>query len=421
MEPPQEAPTLAEITEFAKHLPLDEGIALLRRVHVAPSAAPAASTAVPAGEPVYTSWEDYLGRTTVSQRMLWCRKKAERANRKRLMSAEPDVKISGADVWALLEAARGRCEHCGSLAVETRPSTATGQPSPWEHVGRRIGSLGHRIARFNGGSNAPDNLCWSCLWCNTWPSERWLGATDHGGLQPPGALCGIPGCGVVRPEDADLPLLPDQCPDHDGALGELCATCRGIMRTVRREHWLGTRISLREEYRQQHNKCAQCDALLVLPTVSEIHRCRTVVTAPFGDKGSRARMDSLWGAGVPGHFTYQPWVEDSRSAAGAAGLAADEYVLMTAQSQHRCSGCAADAGMVSESVARIREELAQLRRVHGSLYPISFDPLSLDPWQARAIGTRRKALSAESPGGLRRLIGDDKRRATARRASVKTV
>jgi hypothetical protein len=266
MEPPREAPTLAEVSEFARQLPAEEAIALLGRVRAAPSAPPAAGTTAPAAEPVYTSWDDYLRRTTDPQRMLWCRKKAERANRKRLMSAEPDVKIRGADVWAVLEAARGQCEHCGSLAVETRPSTATGQPSPWEHVGRRIGSLGHRIARFNDGSNAPGNLCWSCLWCNTWPSERRIGATDHGGLQPPGALCGIAGCGVVRPKDADLPLLPDQCPDHGGALGELCATCLDIMRTVRSEHHLDARISLREEYRgipsaAQQVRAMRCAAL----------------------------------------------------------------------------------------------------------------------------------------------------------------
>ena len=184
MEPPREAPTLAELIAFAKQLPADDAEALLAKARPAPPTPAPGSTFVATEKPVYTSWEDYLERTTVSQRMLWCRKKAERANRKRLMSGEPQVKIRGENVWTVLETAHGRCEHCGSLAVETRPSTATGQPAPWEQVGRRIGSLGHRIARFNGGSNAPDNLCWSCLWCNTWLSERRRGATDHGGLQP---------------------------------------------------------------------------------------------------------------------------------------------------------------------------------------------------------------------------------------------
>lgn len=59
---------------------------------------------------------------------------------------------------AVLEAAKGRCESCGSLAVENRPSGPNGKPLPWAQVGRRIGSLGHRVARFNGGSNAPGNL-----------------------------------------------------------------------------------------------------------------------------------------------------------------------------------------------------------------------------------------------------------------------
>jgi hypothetical protein len=182
MEPSREAPTLAELIDFARQLPANDSEALLARARPAPPAPVPGSAAAPAGKPVYTSWEDYLTHTTVSERMLWCRKKAERANRKRLMSKEPDVKLCGAHVWAVLETARGRCEHCGSLAVEYRPSTPNGQPAPWEPVGRRIGSLGHRVARFNGGSNAPENLCWCCLWCNTWPSERRQGATDHGSI-----------------------------------------------------------------------------------------------------------------------------------------------------------------------------------------------------------------------------------------------
>lgn len=96
----------------------------------------------------------------------------------------PDVKITGADVWAVLEAAKGRCEHCRPLAVESRLSGPNGKPLSWAQVGRRIGSLGHRQARFSGGSNAPGNLSWTCLWCNTWPSERHPGATDHGGIPP---------------------------------------------------------------------------------------------------------------------------------------------------------------------------------------------------------------------------------------------
>lgn len=53
-----------------------------------------------------------------------------------------------------------------------------------QHVGRRIGSLGRRVPRFDGGDNTPGNLVWCCLWCNTWPNERVIGATDYGGLFP---------------------------------------------------------------------------------------------------------------------------------------------------------------------------------------------------------------------------------------------
>jgi hypothetical protein len=132
----------------------------------------------------FTSWEAYLSGTTPTERRLWCATKAKRANRPRLMSGSPDVRVTTATVVAILEAAQGRCRFCHSLAVEGRPSTMTGQPLSWESVGRRIGSLDHLTSRDSGGSNAPKNLAWSCLWCNTWPEERRPGAIDHGGVQP---------------------------------------------------------------------------------------------------------------------------------------------------------------------------------------------------------------------------------------------
>lgn len=180
----REAPTREELLRFAAGLPPDRAEALLARARPAPQVPEPEASGPVAGPPVYVSWEDFLDRTTPADRMAWCRKKAARANRPRLMSGPPDVKITGADVWGVLEAARARCEYCGSLAVENRPSASSGKPLPWASVGRRIGSLGHREARFNGGSNAPGNLCWACLWCNTWPGERRPRASDHGGIQP---------------------------------------------------------------------------------------------------------------------------------------------------------------------------------------------------------------------------------------------
>nr|WP_255672832.1 helix-turn-helix domain-containing protein [Glycomyces amatae] len=52
-------------------------------------------------------------------------------------------------------------------------------------VGRRIGSLDHRLAIVDGGTNDWENLAWACLWCNVWTAEtdRQPGATDHGALQ----------------------------------------------------------------------------------------------------------------------------------------------------------------------------------------------------------------------------------------------
>jgi hypothetical protein len=184
-KPAREAPTRDELLRFAAQLPPEQGRALLARARPAPRVAEREDRPL-AGPPVYASWEDFVRRTTPAQRMAWCQAKAEKANRPRLMSGPPDVKIKGEDVWAVLKTAGGRCEYCGSLAVENRPSAPSGKPLPWAQVGRRIGSLGHRVARFNGGSNARDNLSWACLWCNTWPQERRPGATDYGGIQPPG-------------------------------------------------------------------------------------------------------------------------------------------------------------------------------------------------------------------------------------------
>jgi hypothetical protein len=147
--------------------------------------------------PVFRSWSDYLAETSVSQRMKRCHAAAKKANAKRLMSDSPETRLSGHDVWAIVEAAQGRCTHCGSLAVENRPSNlTTGAPVPWAHVGRRIGSLEHLQSRYSGGGNDLPNLAWACLWCNTWRKERRPQAADHGGYYPveppPGASAGKP-------------------------------------------------------------------------------------------------------------------------------------------------------------------------------------------------------------------------------------
>jgi hypothetical protein len=178
----REGPTFEELVQFASQLPADQARALLSRTTPMPFA-PEPDTQVSRPAPIYTSWQDYLRDTEPSQRLQWCRAKARTANRKRLMSGLPDRKITADEVWAVIDDAKGRCEHCGSLALEGRPSGADGRPNPWAPIGRRIGSLGHRLARFNGGSNDSANLGWSCLWCNTWPQERRHGATDHGAVQ----------------------------------------------------------------------------------------------------------------------------------------------------------------------------------------------------------------------------------------------
>jgi len=134
--------------------------------------------------PRYASWAEWCEQTTVAEKRRWCQRMADTANRPRLLSGSAAFRLTGADVWRVLETAHGRCVYCGSLAVEHRPSDERGKPIPWASVGRRIGSLGHRISRLDGGGNEPTNLAWTCLWCNDWKTERRPGATDHGGVHP---------------------------------------------------------------------------------------------------------------------------------------------------------------------------------------------------------------------------------------------
>jgi hypothetical protein len=139
----------------------------------------------PGPDPIYASWENYLARTSWAELRRRCRDTAKRANRKRLLSSAPAHQVNPLWVWRLMSSARGRCAHCGSLAVERRPSDPhKGSPIAWEHVGRRVGSLEHKQTRFGGGDNDLANLAWCCLWCNTWRDERLHGAQDHGGYYP---------------------------------------------------------------------------------------------------------------------------------------------------------------------------------------------------------------------------------------------
>lgn len=179
----RERPTLPELQAVVADLPAAQAARVLARARPAPLAPPP-EPPEPPPPPRYASWGEYLTTTTRAERRRWCANKAKKANAPRLMSGRPVDTIAADDVWAILEGALGRCAHCGSLAVEKRPSETSGAPAPWESVGRRIGSLGHCISRFQGGANAQENLVWSCLWCNTWPDQRVPGAIDHGGYFP---------------------------------------------------------------------------------------------------------------------------------------------------------------------------------------------------------------------------------------------
>ena len=164
----REVPTQGELRSAVSKLPPEQAHQIMARARPRPLAPPPGPGVPPAV--LYSSWEDYLAKTTPADRRRWCAAKAAKANGFRLMSGRPETRISAEDVLAVLQEASGQCAYCGSLAVERRPL------GPWGHVGRRIGSLGHRIARFNGGANTRANLAWCCMWCNTWPEERIRGA-----------------------------------------------------------------------------------------------------------------------------------------------------------------------------------------------------------------------------------------------------
>lgn len=168
--PGPEAVGLAELAERLSRLPQERARKIISRARPAPLS-PAAGKSAP-GPPGYASWDDFLARTSPADRRKWAAAKAKKANSERLMSGRPTERIAADDILAVLESAQGRCTHCGSLAVERRPSGQDGRPLPWEAVGRRIGSLGHLTARVFGGANTPSNVAWSYLWCNTWPQER---------------------------------------------------------------------------------------------------------------------------------------------------------------------------------------------------------------------------------------------------------
>ena len=116
----------------------------------------------------YTSWDHYLETTTPSERRAMCASRTQKANSRRLMSRAREQRVTADDIWTVVAAAMGRCAHCDSLCLERLPNDpATKKKRPWGHIGRRIGSLDHLVSRVSGGTNDPENLAWSCLWCNS--------------------------------------------------------------------------------------------------------------------------------------------------------------------------------------------------------------------------------------------------------------
>lgn len=125
-----EAVEMAELAERLSRLPQERAAKIMSRVRPAP-VSPAAGKGTP-GPPGYASWNDFLARTTLADRRKWAAAKAKKANSERLMSGRPAERITADDVLAVLESAQGCCTHCGSLAVERRPSGQDGRPLRWE-------------------------------------------------------------------------------------------------------------------------------------------------------------------------------------------------------------------------------------------------------------------------------------------------
>jgi hypothetical protein len=113
----REAPTLAQLLERIAQLPEPQATEMLLRIRPPPSSMPPPESTAPAPPPLYTSWEDYLARTSSAERRGSCARKRKVANRERLMSGKPDSLLTVDDVWTVLETARGRCIHCFSLVL----------------------------------------------------------------------------------------------------------------------------------------------------------------------------------------------------------------------------------------------------------------------------------------------------------------
>ena len=179
----REAPTIAQLEAVLTTLPPGEAAEIRLQARPAPDCPPPEPPGLPRPAPRFSSWDDFLMQTTRAERRRQCAQETAKANAPRLMSGVPARRVTADDVLAALTAAHGRCAHCCSLAVENRPSDPAGHPVAWAAVGRRVGLIGYQLARFHGGANAPANLVWSCLWCNTWQQERTPCATDRGGIQ----------------------------------------------------------------------------------------------------------------------------------------------------------------------------------------------------------------------------------------------
>lgn len=61
--------------------------------------------------------------------------------------------------------ARNLCEYCRSA------EELTGQDFFLDHI----------IAESRGGSDSPENLAWSCFWCNSFKQARWAGRDPRSG------------------------------------------------------------------------------------------------------------------------------------------------------------------------------------------------------------------------------------------------
>jgi hypothetical protein len=131
----------------------------------------------------FRTWDNFVTMNE-SDRLQRCEDEAKFASQNGFLPWHNPKHLDGQGVSLLLNAARGRCHYCKSLALESRPAEWEDAPSVWTPIGRRIGTVAYDAEPGINGCKGTIRPIWCCLWCKTWPDERKAEAPDHGGYYP---------------------------------------------------------------------------------------------------------------------------------------------------------------------------------------------------------------------------------------------